>query len=474
MLDGHAEMMTASQHDSHRSWSIAPMHLSYSTIYCAFLVFLFLVPTFSGVLRAGGGLYLGEMLQVLYSGVFYLLLIAFMARQGVARFPLIVAIAFSSGFVVLIALAILRDSSRAVVSDLFEFYKPLYALVIVSATLLIRWDDRAVGRLVNAYLIIFALIGLYCLFEVAGGQTANQVSNLLYRSDKAVLVGKATGTLGITYLHASFMLFGALLAAALLLHLGKIRYLVIAALSLLAILFSQSRAAIIALATLVACVFLTYWAYRNFRHKGAFYLLFGAVVVTTYLALDRILPLFENLPYLYGGIELLLERGVEPDGQGSFSKRYQQILFAVESHDTIPLIGVGIGKGYARLLESYYALYLFRYGGVGIALSLAIFFAFYFLSLKAFNRAIGAGQRRNACFFIALHLWMYALPVLSLSGTIHDQGKFMVFFYGSLAVVTSYNREYLRGMPARFRGVRGRYRAAISAILRCGNYFRTG
>lgn len=412
----------------------------YAQIYAYFLIFLFLVPTFNGLLRPGYGTYYGAMLQVLYSAAFLSLMSLHMTRRRANRVHLFVPLLVALTFLLLICLAALRDAHRLVLSDLFELHRPVFAALIFITTLLIRWDDQSVTRVARAYIVIVSLVAAYSIFEALGGHVAQQVSTLLYKSDKAVLVGKATGPFGGTYVLAAFMLFGLVYSSALFLYLRQYRYLFFASLALLALFLSQSRAGAIALVVLGLSVMLFYWAYGNFRYKVRFYLGAAAALLLLLVILDSVLPLFQNLPYLYNGIERLLARGIDPDGAGSFNERYRQLVFAIQSQDDVPLIGVGIGKGYARLLESYYALYFYRYGAVGIVLSLIIFATFFYLGVRCYNIAIRNGQRQNAAFFVALHLWMYAFPILSLSSAFHDQGKFAVFFYGGLAIMTSYQR----------------------------------
>lgn len=433
-----ALMYSDTAQPSHSRLSRSSGH-TYPTAYAAFLIFLFSVPTFAGVLRHGN-LYVGAILQVSYAAALLLLLAGQMLHRPVNRTHVLVPLFLALFFFTLIALAAARDVVRTIPADLLELHKPVFALIIFITTVLIRWDGFAVERVARAYLFLVAIMGIYCVAEALGGPPAHAVSTLLYKSAKPVLQGKATGTFGQTYVLGAFMIFGTLFSGALLAYTRRLRYLPIAIVSLGSMVLSQSRAAVLAFVFMTLCVGLTYGLYRNFRHKIVVYasgiLLFAFVAVV----FDRALDLFQHLPYLYAGISRLLAHGVH--ASGSFNDRYEQLLFAVESQDAIPLLGVGIGKGYMRLLESYYAMYLYRYGAIGIALSLTVFYLFFRHSLVAFNRSLEEGRVINACFFVALHLWMYAFPILALSSAFHDQGKFAVFFYGSLAIMMSYNRQW--------------------------------
>jgi len=418
--------------------------LEISGVYTWFLVFLFLVPTFRGPLHVGGSYY-GEMIQAAYTGGFLVLLLALMAHRRLHKNLLVAPLYICFAFCLLVCAAMLRDAHHMVPSDTLELYKPILALLIFTSSVLIRWDEDSVEKVFTAYLVICGLMATYSIFEALGGTTINSIASILYKDNKDVLTGKATGTFGVTYSFGAFMIFGCILSLSSFLYRKHITSLFIFFFCTTSVILSQSRSSAIAMLFLVVALFLTYWLYNNFKHKIVFYVGYITMVIVVIIALNSLLSVFDKLPYLYEGIKYLLEHGVSAQGGGSFNQRYQQILFAFREQSDFPLIGAGIGKGYARLLESYYALYLYRFGLVGISISIVIFISFFYISLRAFNRSFKAGNLKGACFFLSLHFWMYAFPIISLSSSLHDQGKFSVFFYGSFGIMISYvYRENLR------------------------------
>ena len=416
---------------------LAPHKNEAARLYRGFLIFLFFVPTFSGILKIEGT-YFGEILQVMYVGAFLFILGMPHLSKKVQKSALLYAIGISLIFLSIILFALMRDAGQVVKSDFFELYKPIFALVIFCVSYLITWDEDALEKLAGAYTAILCTLSAYSFFEALGGGVSDRVATLLYRGDKEILLGKATGSFSTTYFFAGFMIFGAVFAIAQFFYLKRYRYLLLSLMCSASVIFTQSRSGALAFAALFASVFCLYWAYTNFRHKIRFYTVTIVVVMVGIYIINSFVSLVDLFPYLVKGITYLFEKGVSESGDNSFSTRYQQILFALNSQDMIPLLGAGIGKGYARLMESYYALYLFRYGIIGIALSLFIFFLFFIFAFRSYKRLLEAKRYRAASLFLAMHLWMYSFPILSLSSVVQDQVKMAFFFYGSLGIMVSY------------------------------------
>ena len=422
------------------------MKLSHAKLYSMILIFIFLVPTFSGVLRIGDT-YFGEMIQVVYITIIFTVFMI-ININNINNTIVKISLWISLLFIILIYISIFRDIQKVIINDLFEFYRPIYALIIFLTSFLIFWNFRNLRYLCHSYIIIISILSVYALFESFGGNIANNISMFLYKGSKKVLEGKSTGSFSSTYTFASFMIFGGLFTGIYYLYSKKKLYMILSIISFLSVILTQSRSGFIAMIFTFIMIFLLYWKYKNFKNKIIFYLLSTIIIsiISVYLIIYYN-ELKYALPYLVNGLTILLEKGVSDTDGGSFNIRYQQLIFVYESQKEFPFFGVGIGKEYARLLESYYALYFYRYGLIGILISIFIFITFFILSLRAYNISVKEMEYKSASLFLSMHLWMYSFPIMALSSAIHDQVKIALFFYGGLGVLASflYNEKKSRG-----------------------------
>ncbi|WP_158859871.1 hypothetical protein [Lunatibacter salilacus] len=187
-------------------------------------------------------------------------------------------------------------------------------------------------------------------------------------------------------------------------------------------------------------VFFIYWSFEGLPHKKTVYIFFFLFIGIVFIIYQPILNWAERTyPYLYLGINALIEKGgVSATGGGSANIRYQQLLWVLENQFSIPLIGVGIGKSTGPQLESFYALYLYRYGIIGILLYVILLVATYLMSLKSYKKAIRDKDYGVAAFFISFSIFCFILPLTSVSSVITDQPRFVILYYGTIGVMVRY------------------------------------
>ena len=187
------------------------------------------------------------------------------------------------------------------------------------------------------------------------------------------------------------------------------------------IAFSQSRTVFITLilSLFVACLIVIS---RDGFHKYRFY--FTSLILSTCILffslffIDEILLIFN---YLYTGLSILFEALLTLDKETiiystpSISNRYEQLLEVINVQDDIPLIGAGIFKGYIYP-ESFYSLYLLRYGSLGL------FLYFIFLATLIF-KSVKSLKPDDDFFVFRLSFATYCLtlPISYFSSAINDQ-----------------------------------------------------
>ncbi|OQQ07433.1 hypothetical protein BK411_12540 [Vibrio splendidus] len=108
----------------------------------------------------------------------------------------------------------------------------------------------------------------------------------------------------------------------------------------------------------------------------------------------------------------------DSSNSGSVITRSQQIIDSFElsqSHSAI----FGAGLGQSASIESLPAVFLYRYGLIGL-----IFFYIVNLVLFIFSvYKLVQGGKENFAIYFALSLWLITLPITQLSGVMIEQSK---------------------------------------------------
>lgn len=406
------------------------------------ILFTFLFPTFPSLTRSDTAGRIGDMVLVI--GILSLIVLyVFLFNRSVKVKTFAIASFFTGLFFALISLSILSEINFISLRDIYEYHKPIMIFLIFFFFQSIDWTSDSLQKyFLRPFIFIFSFFTCYGIIEAFTGSIGQSISTIFYKTSRPILVGKSTGSFGITYFFATLMLFSSFFfffRYILKRNRGDLFWTLG---SIICMLATQSRTIFIAFAFGLLYVFLSYWLFRDFPFKRKLYL---STLVTILLVVIFWTPLMEwvsnAFPYLYYGINYLIEQGgVNAEGAGSANVRYQQLIWAWENQFTYPLIGAGIGKATGPQLESFYALYLYRYGIIGILLAVFLLIFNYVLSIKCFRISRKLGDLDASAFFIAFSVFCFVLPICSLSSVITDQVRLAVLYYGSSAVMIGYYR----------------------------------
>jgi len=289
---------------------------------------------------------------------------------------------------------------------------------------------------------LFIFFTCYGLIEAFTGPIGQFISSTLYKNPRAILVGKSTGSFGVTYFFGTFMLLSTFFFFfRYVLRKQKVDLFWFFG-SMMVVIATQSRTIFIAFGFGLVYIFMTYWRFKGFPFKkvlyfGTFFLVALIVILWTPI-MDWVASTF---PYLYYGIEFLIRSGgVDESGVGSANVRYQQLLWAWDNQFTYPIIGAGIGKATGPQLESFYALYLFRYGLIGIVISVGLLVFNFIMSLKCYSISKKYEDKNTSAFFLAFSVFCVVLPICSLSSVMTDQPRLAILYYGATAAMIGYYR----------------------------------
>ncbi len=145
-----------------------------------------------------------------------------------------------------------------------------------------------------------------------------------------------------------------------------------------------------------------------------------------------------HFSYIYKGLEVvwvtLSERGIGEAlySTPSISLRLEQFQFALDAQDSIPLIGVAVGKA-VLMPESLYALYLYRAGILGIIIHLALLIYLFFSSKKCAKYFSEKNDIHMYSWFMAIHFYALSLPLSYFSSAVNDQTRTGFIFYFLIA-----------------------------------------
>lgn len=343
-------------------------------------------------------------------------------------------------FQIIITIDLLRSTDIIITSDFFEIAKPLYLYVFFIMPFCFMRTLHDV-ELVTKYLMIFCIIlALFGIME-AWTKIGYDISTLLYKPIRDVLKNKAVASFIITYTFASFLVIP--FFYYLTRFFSKKRFfnkdLIFLFLVLVCIFSTQSKTVFISiLITLFLYLFLCL-LYSFSLNKKKIILTILVLIVSLSVSLGVLASVFsEHFSYIYNGLDVVLTTLIDKgfinalNSTPSISLRVEQFEFALDAQDSIPLIGVAIGKG-VLMPESFYALYLYRTGIIGIILHLSIVLYLFVSSYKCARFFANKNNIHMYSWFMALHFYALSLPFSYFSSAVNDQTRTGFVFYFLIA-----------------------------------------
>lgn len=344
-------------------------------------------------------------------------------------------------------ISLTRSQSYFVNNDILELFKYFYFLISYVVILSYLKESKNINNLVN--FLVFSIYPIIILFGLLESFTStfDSLSQFLYKGYRNVVSHKAVFSFISPYTYASVLIFPAIFYFLSIFHTqkGYKKYILLFLLCVSSIAFSQSRTVFITLilSLFVACLIVIS---RDGFHKYRFYftslILSSCILFFSLFFIDEILLIFN---YLYTGLSILFEALLTLDKETiiystpSISNRYEQLLEVINVQDDIPLIGAGIFKGYIYP-ESFYSLYLLRYGSLGL------FLYFIFLATLIF-KSVKSLKPDDDFFVFRLSFATYCLtlPISYFSSAINDQlrsGFIFILLSTILIFISSRQRNY--------------------------------
>ena len=315
-----------------------------------------------------------------------------------------------------------------IISDYFELVKPF-------AFILFFWfyrysvisSDELISYTFKALLVIYCFLTVFTLIAFLFPESFRSIEFMLYkRSSVPILANKAIGSFSTTYHYAFFLILPLSYTFILLLRSPGLKHLLMFFLVLTSMVLTQSRSMYLCS---VLCIILSYFCpilHETKKQKLITITIIGIVLtIGVCIFFQYQEELYKNLTYAFEGLSAMSE-----GGNNSVNVRENQIRWAFENN-TFLLIGAGIGKG-EIMLESFYSLYLYRYGLIGMIISLSLFIVTSYKSIiiartyTSDNRKIG---------FFALAVFYFIVPFSITSSCHMDSPKISFLFYGLIGLI---------------------------------------
>ncbi|MCF2948430.1 hypothetical protein L0668_09955 [Paraglaciecola aquimarina] len=329
--------------------------------------------------------------------------------------------------------------SELVSRDTMELYRPFYYLLSFLFGYYVAKDSTSISNYILRHkiliysvsgTIVFALIS-FLFFEQIGKNTLP-----LYTKEHNVLTRRLTGTFNNPYDFAFVAILPFAYAFIRYLRDGSFRFLLMALISLMAIVLTQSKAGAISIVFSIAIVYFLYPFI--FHHKAtnlAQMRRYIILPVLTFIGLASIVIYFgEQISYLIEGIIKLLGG----NGDKSTNIRIEQIKFVLQHFSDEPhrlLLGFGPNKNKVEFLEILPLLYFYRYGVMGLLI--LSYWVIYSLSIS-YKMAKSANNEELKIISFSMFVWFSTTITAGIGNNVIDQSR-VSFIYFCLIGFSTYS-----------------------------------
>lgn len=315
-------------------------------------------------------------------------------------------------------------------SDVLELLKPIMFYMLFSFTAYSKFDTSQIEfNIIKAIKYVFFILVIYSILEFLFIDYVLPFSFLLYKRESVgVLRNKAIGSFSQTYQYAFILLIPTVWSFIKLLLRTNFKSVIIFFSLLFCLLLTQSRSMYLTVAfSITICLTLPIVYSTKARMIrvlfliGILFLFLGSIFITYRKELEGIFA------YAFQGFASMAE-----GNNNSVNTREMQIQWAWE-HNPFIVIGAGIGKGQI-MLESFYGLYYYRFGLIGICIYMLIIM---YSAYKAFRiaRFMSSSDLDLSCFYYGLYVFFVITPMGILSSCHQDTPKISLIFYGLIGLV---------------------------------------
>jgi hypothetical protein len=353
-------------------------------------------------------------------------------------------------FFFLVNWSLVNNIANIIFRDVFELHRPFYYFMLMVYPLIFVWDEKIIIR--NVFKTIIFIIIIQIITGILHSQNYSWFSNLIiiYTKFSNSISHRATGTFGNPYDYGVFMIFSLILSAYYAIkNKFNILFCLLALFCFNAVLISQSKTAfyVVFPAIMYALLFCVIHSRKKFINLMLIIVLLSSVLTLSYIYKDNLLRYFtQNLTYLASTDTLELEKLYNKSLENR--NRLDDLLWVIkelsESNVMQIMFGVQIGKSVNDDIEFGYAVFLYRYGLIG----LAIYISFFLIAIVYSSLAYIKAKRRKCIevesLFFAFHVWSVSLLIATVANNFIDQPRHTFFFFTMVGLSISYHLKVHR------------------------------
>lgn len=378
-----------------------------------------------------------------YALLFFLLSLMGFSFLFVKPSTNLTSITFAIVFLLLTLLSLLLSADYFIIRDFFEISKPiLFFMVFLYAKLYCK-DIQRTETVIKTFISMYVFLILFSILE-SKVSIVNELSAIVYKSHREAVQFKAVAGFISPYTFAALLILPVFYYWSRIINGNSFSLSVIGfCFALSALLFTQSRTVLLSfIITFIiwhVVVLKSKW-YPNRKLITSF---FSVVVFLVLLSLPFIIGFAEeNLRYIYSGLKVFFDALSTLDfdtviySTPSISNRYEQFVDVLDFQSELPILGAGIVKDIIYP-ESFYALYLLRYGLLGICIHFYFIYYMYRTSLyiaRYYSQSRYKNDRQKFSFFMATCAYAISLPFSYFSSAVSDQVRSGFIFYSILAL----------------------------------------
>ncbi|MDR2409319.1 MAG: hypothetical protein LBE13_14560, partial [Bacteroidales bacterium] len=356
------------------------MNKSYFSIDVRILNFATFIVLFFPQFQSYFGLLFEQLLSILICAISFALFI--IDNRSIVKMS---SLYISIIFILLLLVSLARSLNIFIINDIYELAKPVYFFCFFVLAYNVRWNDTKLCYYINRLIILLfvsALIGI--------GESVipafDSVTRFLYKGSREVVFKKAIFSFISPYTFGTLLFFPVFYYIIKMINKKTrtiISDLLLLLIFFLCLLFTQSRTVflsfIITFFILMVIILFNKW----YPSRQKILIWFSAVVVFFINSIPLIVIFIRSkFDYLYIGLDTFfkslkqfsisdIERVIMLNH--TMAIRYRQLLFAISHQDTIPVVGIGIGKA-VLMPESFYAMYYYRVGLIGTGIHFGLIF----------------------------------------------------------------------------------------------------
>ena len=347
------------------------------------ILFSFLFPTFDsfdGLFGFSGGTVVFRLLIISFLFIFFIknctkIILINSFHKNILKIIFIYLLIF----LFLVSWSLVSDLNNIVLRDIFEIHRPFYYVLITIVSMIVWNNDKIFHKNIISILTLIAIVEIIFAFLHPNRIPFIQDILMFYTKTPNALGYRATGTFGNPYDFGIIMIFFTLLIFQRYKFEKKYIYLILAILCFIGMLLSQSKTALfIFIFCSVYSICLSILINYNIKYLSRTIFMLISLTAVGVLFYQEIY-FFYTEKFIYMDKVFDLNRVMRKSFQ--YGNRLYDLFWVLERYSNANILnmlfGLGIGKGIYDDIEFGYAIYLYRYGLVGLILySSTLLFAF--------------------------------------------------------------------------------------------------